>query len=112
MNAIEQAVSELHEQGYTIVNNVLTASELTALDQDLLRLEHELNIKPGVSAFEGYQTLRVHNLLTHGVLYQRLPVHEKNFADYRSLFRSRLFSVIVVNVNAIAWARCANNTRR
>jgi len=77
MNAIEQAVSELHEQGYTIVNNVLTATELTALDQDLLRLEHALNIKPGISAFEGYQTLRIHNLLTHGVLYQRLPVHEK-----------------------------------
>src|SRR5262249_19054914 len=35
----------------------------------------ELNIKPARNPFEGTSTLRIYNLLVHGELYERIPVH-------------------------------------
>ena len=43
--------------------------------EDLLRLEHELGIVPADNLFEGRRTTRIYNLLVHGPLYERIPVH-------------------------------------
>ena len=61
--------------GYTIVEDALEPDFLAALDEDLRRLERELAIRPAKNPFEGTQTLRIYNLLVHGELYQRIPVH-------------------------------------
>lgn len=76
-NTIDEHVECITRDGYTIVENVLEPAFLDALDEDLLRLEAELNIQPGKTCFEGTKTLRIHNLLVHGELYRQMPIHPK-----------------------------------
>src|SRR3954467_12388174 len=62
--------------GYTIVTDAIEIDLVDALHDDLLRLERELGIVPAGNAFEGTRTVRIYNLLVHGALYERIPVHD------------------------------------
>ena len=68
-------VAAIAEQGYTIVEDAIDAELVDALADDLLRLERDLEISPAKNSFEGERTWRVYNLLVHGELYERIPVH-------------------------------------
>ncbi|MFN8019365.1 MAG: phytanoyl-CoA dioxygenase family protein [Acidimicrobiales bacterium] len=70
-------LAEVREQGYTIVPDAFDAEVATALLEDLDRLHAELGTRPSRNDFEGRATLRVYNLLAHGPLWQRVPVHPK-----------------------------------
>src|SRR4030095_1857524 len=61
--------------GYTVLERVIEPELVSALAQDLLRLEEEYDIQPARNAFEGAHTVRIYNLLVHGKLYERIPVH-------------------------------------
>jgi len=65
------------ERGYTVIRGVLTAGEADAYADDLARLEAELATVPATNEFEGTRTLRVYNLLRHGEMWQRVPVHPR-----------------------------------
>ena len=67
--------SRIDEQGYTILEDVIDLDVIAALNDDLLRLERELGIKPAKNDFEGSNTVRIYNLLVHGPLYEAIPVH-------------------------------------
>jgi len=73
---VDVHVREIDEQGYTILENVIEPDLVDALAADLLRLEHDLGIEPAHNSFEGERTWRIYNLLAHGPLYERIPVHE------------------------------------
>jgi len=62
--------------GYTILERVIEPDLLDALATDLERLEREHDIRPAANDFEGTRTVRIYNLLVHGPLYERIPVHE------------------------------------
>ena len=68
-------VREIAEQGYTIVPDAIEPHHVDALAADLQRLEAELDISPATNSFEGTKTWRIYNLLVHGDLYERIPVH-------------------------------------
>jgi ectoine hydroxylase-related dioxygenase (phytanoyl-CoA dioxygenase family) len=68
--------ARIARDGYTIVEDALEPDFVEALDADIQRLERELAIRPARNTFEGTQTLRVYNLLVHGALYERIPVHD------------------------------------
>ena len=68
-------VAEIDEQGYTILDNAIDPDHIDALEDDLMRLEAELRIEPAKNSFEGEHTWRIYNLLVHGELYERIPVH-------------------------------------
>jgi len=74
--AVAEHVSRVARDGYTIVEDAIGADLVAALTEDLARLEAKLDIKPSPNSFEGANTLRVYNLLAHGELWQRVPVHE------------------------------------
>ena len=74
--AVAEHVERVARDGYTIVEDAIGADLVAALTDDLARLEAELDIKPSPNSFEGANTLRVYNLLAHGELWQRVPVHE------------------------------------
>src|SRR4030095_10853761 len=61
--------------GYTVLERVIEPELVSALAQDLLRLEEEYDIQPARNAFEGAHTVRIYNLLVHGKLYEQIPVH-------------------------------------
>jgi ectoine hydroxylase-related dioxygenase (phytanoyl-CoA dioxygenase family) len=63
------------ERGYTIVPDAIEADLLDELDLELARLEVELGIVPARNDFEGNQTVRIYNLLVHGRVFERVPVH-------------------------------------
>jgi ectoine hydroxylase-related dioxygenase (phytanoyl-CoA dioxygenase family) len=68
-------VGEISEQGYTIVEDAIEPELVDALNDALLRLEHELDVGPASNEFEGRHTVRIYNLLIHGELFERIPVH-------------------------------------
>ena len=72
---VERHVAEIAEQGYTIVPEVFGDDVADALVAELERLERELSIVPAGNSFEGRATVRVYNLLAHGELFERIPVH-------------------------------------
>ena len=71
-----QHLDRIQRDGYTIVEHAIEPDLVDALIDDLSRLERELDVEPATNDFEGAQTLRVYNLLVHGELWQRVPVHE------------------------------------
>src|SRR3954466_11780602 len=72
---VEHHVARIAEDGYTIVHDAIDAGHVDAQVADLERLEDELGIKPATNSFEGSSTWRIYNLLVHGDLYERIPVH-------------------------------------
>lgn len=66
----------LEQDGYTILESVIPLELCEALTDDLHRLERELGVQPASNLFEGNKTVRIYNLLAHGELYERIPVHE------------------------------------
>lgn len=73
---IDAHAERIRQDGYTILERVIEADLIDALAEDLLRLEREHNVKPAKNPFEGAHTVRIYNLLVHGKLYERIPVHE------------------------------------
>lgn len=74
-STIDAHVATIAERGYTIVEDAIEPALIDALNEDLLRLEHDLSIRPAHNDFEGEHTVRIYNLLVHGALYQQIPVH-------------------------------------
>jgi ectoine hydroxylase-related dioxygenase (phytanoyl-CoA dioxygenase family) len=65
------------EHGYTILENAIEPSLVDELASTLDRLEKELGAVPAGNAFEGTNTVRIYNLLVHGSVFEKIPVHEK-----------------------------------
>jgi ectoine hydroxylase-related dioxygenase (phytanoyl-CoA dioxygenase family) len=73
---VGEHLARIASDGYTIVENAIETDLVGALTDDLARLERELAIAPAPNSFEGTNTLRVYNLLAHGEVWQRVPVHD------------------------------------
>jgi ectoine hydroxylase-related dioxygenase (phytanoyl-CoA dioxygenase family) len=72
---VETHVKRIAETGYAIVEDAIESDLIDALNDDLLRLEHDLGIVPAHNLFEGIHTTRIYNLLAHGTNFERVPVH-------------------------------------
>jgi ectoine hydroxylase-related dioxygenase (phytanoyl-CoA dioxygenase family) len=75
-DAVAAHMERIRRDGYTIVTDAIEADLVVELTEDLARLERELDIQPAANNFEGDNTLRVYNLLAHGEVWQRVPVHQ------------------------------------
>jgi ectoine hydroxylase-related dioxygenase (phytanoyl-CoA dioxygenase family) len=73
---VRQHLGRIQKDGYTIVEEAIEPDLIDSLTSDLARLERELGTVPATNDFEGSSTLRVYNLLVHGEIWQRVPVHE------------------------------------
>jgi len=72
---LAEHVARIDEQGFTIVEGAVDLDLVDAIEEDLRRLEADLGIVPADNLFEGLATVRIYNLLVHGPLYERIPVH-------------------------------------
>lgn len=66
---------KVRTQGWVVVENAIDLEFADAIYDDLLRLERELVTVPADNFFEGRRTTRIYNLLTHGSLFEKIPVH-------------------------------------
>src|SRR5581483_1413477 len=73
---LNEHVKRIGADGYTIVEGAIEPDLVDELNDDLARIERELDIKPASNNFEGVATLRVYNLLVHGEVWQRVPLHD------------------------------------
>jgi ectoine hydroxylase-related dioxygenase (phytanoyl-CoA dioxygenase family) len=73
---INHHLATIGAQGYTIVENAIEADLVEALNDALLRLEHDQGIRPGANPFEGHHTIRIYNLLARDRVFERVPVHD------------------------------------
>src|SRR6059058_1035669 len=71
----KQHLERIERDGYTIVEDAIEPDLVDELSADLARLERDLDAVPATNDFEGSKTLRVYNLLVHGEVWQRVPVH-------------------------------------
>ena len=74
---VARHVGRIDEQGYTVVEEAIEPALLDELTDALGRLEIELGIVPADNDFEGRQTVRIYNLLVHGPVFERVPIHER-----------------------------------
>lgn len=63
------------EQGFAILEDAIEPALTDALLDRLDQLEGELGVRPAKNRFEGRSTLRIYNLLAHGEVFARVPVH-------------------------------------
>ena len=77
MTEITDHVARLQRDGFTILEGVLDRAEVTALRDDVWRLERELSARPAANLFEGLHTVRIYNLLALGAAYHRIPVEPR-----------------------------------
>ena len=72
---IARHVTEIREQGYSVVENAiepeLVADLRAALDHHIETTGHGYSN----TKFEGTQTIRIYNLLAHAPIFQSIPIH-------------------------------------
>jgi ectoine hydroxylase-related dioxygenase (phytanoyl-CoA dioxygenase family) len=73
---VTEHVRNIAGQGYTIVEDAIEPDLVAELNDALLRLEVDLGIVPASNDFEGRDTVRIYNLLVHGEVFERVPVHD------------------------------------
>ncbi len=73
---LDTHVESIKKDGFTIVENAFDLDFVDELAAALVELERNLDIVPAGNDFEGAHTVRIYNLLTHGELFERIPVHE------------------------------------
>jgi len=66
---------KVRTEGWSVIENAIEPDLADAIAEDILRLERDLGIVPADNLFEGRRTTRIYNLLVHGPLYPRIPVH-------------------------------------
>jgi ectoine hydroxylase-related dioxygenase (phytanoyl-CoA dioxygenase family) len=72
---VAEHLGRIEGQGYTVVEDAIEPDLVHDLVETLYRLERDLGIVPADNAFEGRRTTRVYNLLVHGEVFARVPVH-------------------------------------
>ncbi len=75
MSDVTAHLAAVERDGYTILEDVIGADVIDALNDDLLRLETAYDVRPAENAFEGTRTVRIYNLLALGTIYEQIPVH-------------------------------------
>ncbi|HEY2389204.1 MAG TPA: phytanoyl-CoA dioxygenase family protein [Candidatus Binatia bacterium] len=68
-------LERIERDGFTIVEDVLSADEAEAAVAEVQRLERDLGVAFASNDFEGRQTKRIYNLLLYGALFEAIPVH-------------------------------------
>jgi ectoine hydroxylase-related dioxygenase (phytanoyl-CoA dioxygenase family) len=75
MAGLGDALREIDDVGYTVIEDAIEPDLIDALNDQLLRLEAHLGIVPATNAFEGTKTVRIYNLLAYGPDFARIPLH-------------------------------------
>ena len=73
---IEHHLSEIDEQGFTIVEDAIEPSLVVELRDAIREIEREQGTAPKGNPAEGYATLRNYNLLAKHSSLHKMPVHD------------------------------------
>jgi ectoine hydroxylase-related dioxygenase (phytanoyl-CoA dioxygenase family) len=68
-------VDRIAAEGWTVVEDAIEPDLVDDLTAALDQLERDLDVTPADNSFEGRRTMRIYNLLVHGEVFERVPVH-------------------------------------
>ena len=71
------ALRRFRDDGYVVLERTIEPALTAALLDALRRLEDEKGFGFAGTAFEGRRTVRIYNLLAHGEVFQRVPLHPR-----------------------------------
>ena len=74
---MSEPLDRYREDGYVVLERVVEPALIAELKQALERLEREEGFGFAATGFEGRRTVRIYNLLAHGAIFQRVPVHPR-----------------------------------
>ena len=74
LDECQSHLERIERDGYSLIENVFDDALADALVADLERIAKAEGTGLGPNAFEGFDTRRVYNLLTHGSLWEEIPV--------------------------------------
>ena len=77
MTGTAEHLSRIERDGYTVIEDVLSAEDADAILGEVRRLEDSLGVAFASNDFEGRRTKRIYNLLIYGPLFEAIPVHER-----------------------------------
>lgn len=72
---VDHHVHEIHEHGFTFVEDAIEPDLLTELRDTIRRVARERGTKPRENPAEGFATHRNYNLLAKEAVFARMPVH-------------------------------------
>jgi ectoine hydroxylase-related dioxygenase (phytanoyl-CoA dioxygenase family) len=75
-NDVAARIAAVERDGFTLIEDAIEPDLVDELLDTLDRLVIELDVHPAGNRFEGGNTLRIYNLLAHGQVFARVPVHE------------------------------------
>jgi hypothetical protein len=61
---IQFHADRIRDDGYTVIERAVDPTLVQGLTDALQRIEREHSLKPAKTSFEGFNTLRINNLLT------------------------------------------------
>lgn len=73
--AVRDHLERIDRDGFTVLPDVLDPDGVATMLADLERVEAQTAAVPSDNDFEGTRTVRVYNLLSHGALWEAVPVH-------------------------------------
>ncbi|MEH6582065.1 MAG: phytanoyl-CoA dioxygenase family protein [Halioglobus sp.] len=72
---IDDYLEQIAEDGYCIIENVLSPDQADAIAEEVRALEQALATLPYANVFEGAKTKRIYNLLTQGPTFWGIATH-------------------------------------
>ena len=80
IGTLDEAATQRHaqaiaEHGFTVIENAIESDLVAELRTALDELERRRGLGYAQSRFEGYRTVRIYNLLNHGEVFWRVPLH-------------------------------------
>lgn len=80
-----QAINQLHSDGYCVIEDAISPDLVAELRAALDEIETEQGLKYASTSFEGYQTLRIYNLLARHPAFERIPTHKNTLPIAESI---------------------------
>jgi ectoine hydroxylase-related dioxygenase (phytanoyl-CoA dioxygenase family) len=75
-SALQSHADRIRNDGYTVIEGAASCDLVEALKSAIERIEREHNLAPAKTSFEGFNTLRVNNLLIYDDIFWEVPLHE------------------------------------
>jgi ectoine hydroxylase-related dioxygenase (phytanoyl-CoA dioxygenase family) len=73
---IQFHADRIRDDGYAVIERAVDPALVQGLKDALQRIEREHSLKPARTSFEGFNTLRINNLLTYGDIFCEVPLHD------------------------------------
>lgn len=88
-------LEQYRRDGFTVIESAIEPDLIAELKEALQRLEIDKGFGYRDTGFEGKRTVRIYNLLTHGPVFTRVPIHERVLPVVEGLLdRELLLSVL------------------